>query len=73
MAGPVGAMLEDWPDGRIKMYLTLAALRFRRRSPALFLQGEYLPLTGFRPAADHQVGLAEIALPASLLEGPLSL
>ncbi len=38
-------LLGNWHDGRIKLYLTAKALRFRREHPALFLQGEYLPLT----------------------------
>ncbi len=58
VAGDVGALLEHWPDGRVKMYLTLVGLRYRRRCPDLFLRGEYLPLTASGARADHLVGFA---------------
>jgi (1->4)-alpha-D-glucan 1-alpha-D-glucosylmutase len=37
-------LLERWEDGRIKLWLTAALLRFRRAARDLFLAGEYLPL-----------------------------
>lgn len=37
-------LLEQWEDGRIKLWLTATLLRFRRAVPDLFLSGEYLPL-----------------------------
>jgi (1->4)-alpha-D-glucan 1-alpha-D-glucosylmutase len=37
-------LLETWPDGRIKMFLTQRVLRFRREHADLFQHGEYLPL-----------------------------
>jgi malto-oligosyltrehalose synthase len=40
----VRALLDDWPSGRIKLYVTAALLRLRRRHAELFLEGEYLPL-----------------------------
>ena len=40
----VGKLLEQWEDGRIKLWLTAAMLRLRRAAPDLFLSGEYLPL-----------------------------
>ena len=40
----VGRLLADWPDGRVKLYLTACGLAARRRDPDLFLRGEYLPL-----------------------------
>jgi (1->4)-alpha-D-glucan 1-alpha-D-glucosylmutase len=36
--------LENWRDGRIKLYLTRAVLQFRRKFPELFREGNYLPL-----------------------------
>ncbi len=36
-------MLAAWPDGRLKLYLTAMGLRIRRRWPALFLEGTYVP------------------------------
>lgn len=40
----VREMAADWTDGRIKLWIAAAALRHRRRDPALFLRGEYLPI-----------------------------
>ena len=37
-------LLETWPDGRIKLFLTQRLLRFRRDHPELFQHGNYLPL-----------------------------
>jgi (1->4)-alpha-D-glucan 1-alpha-D-glucosylmutase len=37
-------LLARWEDGRIKLWLTAALLRFRRAAPDLFLSGEYVPL-----------------------------
>jgi (1->4)-alpha-D-glucan 1-alpha-D-glucosylmutase len=43
-AVPPEKLLEDWPDGRIKLFLTQRLLCFRREHAALFQQGNYLPL-----------------------------
>jgi (1->4)-alpha-D-glucan 1-alpha-D-glucosylmutase len=40
----VAEMLEEWPDARIKMFVTACGLRLRRREPALFCGGTYQPL-----------------------------
>ncbi len=37
-------LLQTWPDGRIKMFLTQRVLRFHREHADLFQHGEYLPL-----------------------------
>jgi (1->4)-alpha-D-glucan 1-alpha-D-glucosylmutase len=37
-------LLQQWPDGRIKLFLTQRLLRFRREHPLLFQRGAYLPL-----------------------------
>jgi len=37
-------LLQSWPDGRIKMFLTQRALRFRNEHVELFRSGNYLPL-----------------------------
>jgi (1->4)-alpha-D-glucan 1-alpha-D-glucosylmutase len=37
-------LMQTWPDGRIKMFLTQRMLRFRREHADLFQRGEYLPL-----------------------------
>lgn len=43
--GPVLAeMLQNWPDGRIKLFATAAGLRLRAKMPHVLLGGTYLPL-----------------------------
>jgi (1->4)-alpha-D-glucan 1-alpha-D-glucosylmutase len=37
-------LMQKWPDGRIKLFLTQRVLRFRREHADLFQRGEYLPL-----------------------------
>jgi (1->4)-alpha-D-glucan 1-alpha-D-glucosylmutase len=37
-------LLDDWPSGRIKLFVTAAGLRLRRTSPDLFLAARYEPL-----------------------------
>jgi (1->4)-alpha-D-glucan 1-alpha-D-glucosylmutase len=39
-----GDLLQNWPDGRIKMFLTQKVLQFRRAQPDLFAHGTYRPL-----------------------------
>jgi (1->4)-alpha-D-glucan 1-alpha-D-glucosylmutase len=43
-APALGALLDNWADGRIKLITTAAGLRLRRSDPALFLAGGYEPL-----------------------------
>jgi (1->4)-alpha-D-glucan 1-alpha-D-glucosylmutase len=43
-AAIAGELLTQWPDGRIKLYAIWKALGCRRRHPALFREGEFLPL-----------------------------
>jgi (1->4)-alpha-D-glucan 1-alpha-D-glucosylmutase len=38
-------LLQNWPDGRIKLFVTQRLLRFRRDHASLFQQGNYLPLS----------------------------
>ena len=58
MARDVTELLEHWEDGRIKLFLTAAGLRFRRRHPDVVLDGAYVPLRPDGPAADHLVAFA---------------
>jgi (1->4)-alpha-D-glucan 1-alpha-D-glucosylmutase len=58
-------MLEDWGDGRIKLWVTAAALRARRAWPELFAGGGYLPLPAAGSAASHLFAFARTAGPAS--------
>jgi len=49
--GLVQDILNHWQDGRIKLFVTSAALNYRRSHEALFLEGDYQPLkaTGTKP------------------------
>jgi isoamylase len=37
-------LLETYPDGRVKLYVTYSALQLRKQRPELFAQGDYAPL-----------------------------
>jgi (1->4)-alpha-D-glucan 1-alpha-D-glucosylmutase len=54
LAGPPSAaeLLRNWPDGRIKLWLTHRGLCLRRERPALFGEGSYrgIPAEGARRA-----------------------
>ncbi|MFZ5450814.1 MAG: malto-oligosyltrehalose synthase [Thermodesulfobacteriota bacterium] len=43
-AALIQELLQNWPQGGIKLYLTYKALNFRKDHLDLFLQGDYLPL-----------------------------
>jgi (1->4)-alpha-D-glucan 1-alpha-D-glucosylmutase len=45
-------LLRDWPDGRIKMFLTQRTLRLRTEHADLFQRGTYLPLRAVGALAD---------------------
>jgi (1->4)-alpha-D-glucan 1-alpha-D-glucosylmutase len=51
-------LLQQWPDGRIKLLLTQRLLRFRREHPALFQNGTYSPLTVTGTFAESCVAFA---------------
>ena len=51
-------LLRDWPDGRIKMFLTQRALRFRNEHVDLFRNGNYLPLRATGAFADNCIAFA---------------
>ena len=51
-------LLEHWPDGRVKLYLTHRALTLRRQRARLFAAGEYRGLAPGGRHADHVVALA---------------
>ena len=70
----------QWQDGRIKLFLTHAALHARRENPDLFAGGAYQPLEPTGPRADNLVVFSRTAhgqtavvvvprLVASLLDG----
>ncbi len=75
-------LLNHWPDGRIKMYVTICGLRLRRRLPDLFLHGDYQPLKVEGERSEHVVAFlrqhnqqfsltAVPRLPAGLMEPDL--
>ncbi|MCH7511249.1 MAG: malto-oligosyltrehalose synthase, partial [Chloroflexi bacterium] len=54
----VRELLARWPDGRIKLYITMRALHARRADADLFLRGDYLPLSASGKAAAHTIAFA---------------
>ncbi len=40
----LGHLLENWRDGRVKLYTTWKTLQFRAAHPLCFLEGDYTPL-----------------------------
>lgn len=38
------SLVEHWQDGRIKLFLLRKVIRFRRKNPILFQEGDFLPL-----------------------------
>lgn len=51
-------LLREWPDGRIKLFLTQRLLCFRRAHAELFRQGNYMPLRIHGGLADCCLGFA---------------
>ena len=51
-------LLQNWPDGRIKMFLTQRALHFRNEHVELFRNGDYLPLRASGTLADCCISFA---------------
>lgn len=58
LPGLCAELLENYVDGRIKMWTTMQALRFRRDRGELFRAGRYLPLQGSGAKRDHVVSFA---------------
>jgi (1->4)-alpha-D-glucan 1-alpha-D-glucosylmutase len=55
---PPSDQLRNWRDGRVKLGVVHRALTLRAVSPALFLQGSYIPLTVAGPRARHAIAFA---------------
>jgi (1->4)-alpha-D-glucan 1-alpha-D-glucosylmutase len=51
-------LMQNWPDGRIKMFLMRQVLQFRRKHVDLFQRGEYLPLAASGTFAECCVSFA---------------
>lgn len=51
-------LLETWSDGRVKLYLTFKALKYRRARHQLFLDGDYTPVVTAGPRKDNVLAYA---------------
>jgi (1->4)-alpha-D-glucan 1-alpha-D-glucosylmutase len=51
-------LVQQWPDGRIKLFVTQRLLRFRREHSDLFQHGNYLPLKLSGAFADSCIAFA---------------
>jgi (1->4)-alpha-D-glucan 1-alpha-D-glucosylmutase len=49
---PPAQLLDQWRDGRIKLFAIQTLTRFRRDNPALFAEGDYIPVIGSGTFAD---------------------
>jgi len=56
----IARLLEHWEDGAIKLLITAAGLHLRAAAPALFLEGEYLPLDVETTVPGHVVSFARL-------------
>jgi (1->4)-alpha-D-glucan 1-alpha-D-glucosylmutase len=52
-AGIAHELLAHWPDGRVKLYVIWKALGCRREHPALFNEGEFLPVEVIGDRSEH--------------------
>jgi (1->4)-alpha-D-glucan 1-alpha-D-glucosylmutase len=52
------SLVESWEDGRIKLFVTQAALLLREALPELFRDGEYIPLTSAGERVGHVLAFA---------------
>ena len=57
-AGEPAEALADWRSGRIKALVTARGLAMRKRAPALFTRGDYVPLDVTGAMAAHVVAFA---------------
>lgn len=53
-------VLSNWQDGRVKLWLTMRALSFRREHPELFRSGFYFPLDAVGSKREHLIAFARI-------------
>ena len=56
----VRALMESWKDGGIKLYVLHVGLRHRRAHPALYLEGDYVPLDCEGRASSHLCAYARL-------------
>jgi (1->4)-alpha-D-glucan 1-alpha-D-glucosylmutase len=67
LSGLCTELLENWTDGRLKLYLIRRALALRRERPALFEAGTYLPLEAHGERAEHLVGFARVGTDGAVI------
>lgn len=53
MGPPAQELLDDWTDGRLKLFVTHQALGLRSSHPDLFRDGEYMPLKCSGHRSEH--------------------
>ncbi|MFC7692629.1 hypothetical protein ACFQY5_26675 [Paeniroseomonas aquatica] len=53
-------LLQSWRDGRIKQAILARALALRAARPAIFVEGDYLPLVAEGPQAAHVLAFARV-------------
>lgn len=51
-------LLANWPDARVKLFMTHVALQFRRQNASFFISSEYLPLAAQGEHRDQLFGFA---------------
>ena len=56
----VRTLMASWKDGGIKLYILQVALRHRRAHPALYLEGDYVPLDCEGPSQSHLCAYARL-------------
>jgi (1->4)-alpha-D-glucan 1-alpha-D-glucosylmutase len=61
------ALLDDWPSGRIKLFVTWRLLDVRRALPAVFAEGKYRPIDAAGPRADNLCAFIRADRNAALL------
>ena len=54
-------LLREWPDGRVKLWLTTRALAYRQANLRLFQKGRYAPIHGTIANERHVLGFARIS------------
>jgi (1->4)-alpha-D-glucan 1-alpha-D-glucosylmutase len=54
----LAGLLDQWPDGRIKLFISTLGMRLRRSRPRLFIEGAYQPLVAAGAAADRVIAFA---------------
>ena len=60
-SAPIADLAQAWRDGRLKQRVLTTALQARRALPALFLEGDYQPLTVVGARKDHVLAFARHA------------